>query len=185
MKKSKDINVIKFIEWCRFYDPNDIEARISGELIGSCKSLLEIGCGTGRLTAKLSAFSSKVIGVDKDKSLLLACKRIKDVKLVVADALALPFKSSSVDVAIFSWSLSCIREREAALREAKRVLKSGGKILVIDQASNGEYAHIVRNFIRGYGLFNEKIEYEKPLVSVFGNIKRKIGPIDIPYIFQI
>lgn len=68
---------------------------------------LEIGAGDGRLAARLSDFSRRVIGVDPSLGAVARGRRTRPGKhlLVVASALDLPFRDRCFDQAVFGWSL--------------------------------------------------------------------------------
>ena len=75
------------------------------------KSILEIGCGEGRLTWQYAVPGSSVVGIDPDLDSLriarLDCPLgLHDsVRFTSASALNLPFPHEKFDIAILSWSL--------------------------------------------------------------------------------
>lgn len=81
-------------------------------------SLLDIGCGENRLVA---AYGSGV-GVDVFPW--------TGADMVICDTARLPFPDSSFDTVAFLACLNHIPDRRAVLREARRVLKPGGRIIV-------------------------------------------------------
>ena len=71
----------------------------------------------------------------------------KLVELKDGDARKLPFPDGTFDVALSSWALHNIYERqgrEAAVREILRVLKPGGRLVIIDIRHTSEYAQVLR-----------------------------------------
>ncbi len=54
-----------------------------------------------------------------------------DVELVVADTAELPFAGSSIDGIVLHHALDVVPDRRGTLREAARVLKSGGRLVVV------------------------------------------------------
>ncbi len=104
----------------------------------------DLGCGDGTITAEMARFASSVIGVDyQTKVLQLAQERVtrshlNHVRLVQANIEGLPIRSESVDVAFFSQSLHHLREPEQGFREAARILRPGGRLIVMELASHQE-----------------------------------------------
>lgn len=57
--------------------------------------------------------------------------RTADVDLVVADTAELPFASASIDAVVLHHALDVAADRRSSLREAARILKSGGRLVVV------------------------------------------------------
>ena len=107
------------------------------ELIISCgqlnpeKNVLEAGCGTGIFTEKLSKTGAAITALDISPDLLnLAKNRIKteNVFFVLGDLENLEFADNSFD-AVVGVSILHHINLDTALKEIKRVLKNGGKIV--------------------------------------------------------
>ncbi len=101
------------------------------DLRGNC---LEIGCGNGVTTQEiLKRFDVSVTAIDIDEEEIeMAKKRLKEVKLVQADAMALPFENSSFDCVIELSTFHHVKDYQKALREVYRVLKKGGSFFMFD-----------------------------------------------------
>lgn len=96
-------------------------------------SVLEIGSGTGRLTVDLLKLAGTVVASDVAPGMLRWAKRSNRLATgVVADAEALPFRDGVFDACVAMNALSYCVDKDAALREAARVLRPGGKLLLID-----------------------------------------------------
>jgi len=105
--------------------------RIGAEATGR---VLEIGIGSGLNLPFYGAAVREVIGVDPSPVLLrLAQDRAAGlpVRLAVRQAPAetLPFEDEDFDTVVTTWSLCTIGDPVAALREARRVLAPGGRVL--------------------------------------------------------
>ena len=92
---------------------------------------LEIGCGTGALTATVLAESAprSILAIDASQDFVAYARAaIGDgrVRFEVADARKLPAKDASVDVVTSALLLNFIPDRPAALAEMQRVLKPNG-----------------------------------------------------------
>lgn len=99
----------------------------------STKSVLEIGCGIGRITEFFSDNFKEVVGVDISEEMIAqARKRLstkKNVSLISTDGLTYPLPDASVDF-VFSFivfqHMPDAETVESNVREICRVLKSGG-----------------------------------------------------------
>jgi ubiquinone/menaquinone biosynthesis C-methylase UbiE len=96
----------------------------------------DLGCGTGPLTELLAPHVARVIGVDGSTDMLQAAKsRLKGAEGVdfrLGTLEALPIDDAELDVAVMALVLHHVPEPARALAECARVLKSGGRVLVID-----------------------------------------------------
>lgn len=96
----------------------------------------DLGCGTGDIAARLAPLVSAVHVVDMSKAMLAAArKRLgshANVKFHHGDLTHLPLDDRSVDAAIISLVLHHVAEPSAAIAEASRILRPGGRLLVID-----------------------------------------------------
>lgn len=98
------------------------------------KKLLDLGGGTGEL-AKYLPEALEITVADPSKAMLKKAKNkefAQNLKAVLADGADLPFADNSFDYLTISDALHHFREVEAALSEARRVLKPGGKIYILD-----------------------------------------------------
>ncbi len=103
-------------------------------LEGEC---LEFGCGagfTGREIAK--RFRVKLTSTDYDATQVAKARKLLEadgVKVMQADATALPFKEGSFDCVVESNALHHIAEHRKAISEAFRVLRKGGRFFMMDE----------------------------------------------------
>ncbi len=106
---------------------------------GEPRAVLEIGCGTGSLTVRLAQAlpASSVVGLDPDPD-ALARARAKDPAKRIdwreGNALGLPLPERSFDRVVASLALHHLTtaEKRAALAEAHRVLRPGGRLHIAD-----------------------------------------------------
>jgi ubiquinone/menaquinone biosynthesis C-methylase UbiE len=110
------------------------------------KTILDIGCGTGRLSFRLAEISRYVMGIDNDAEEIAIAKQMNDhdnVCFEVADADDLPVFDMAFDVVVFSWSLNYIVDTKKALSEAIKYLKQDG-ILLILYTAKGDYENLMQ-----------------------------------------
>lgn len=95
--------------------------------------ILDIAAGTGSSSRPLADAGAEVISLDFSKGMLDAGrKRHSDLTFVQGDALALTFKENEFDVTTISFGLRNTSDTSKALEESFRVLKSGGRMVVVE-----------------------------------------------------
>jgi ArsR family transcriptional regulator len=98
--------------------------------------IADLGCGTGPLTATLAPFVRRVVAVDASAAMLAAAHRRLDgtsnVDIRQGELEALPIADAEVDAVVMSLVLHYIAEPLKALGEAARVLRPGGRLIVVD-----------------------------------------------------
>jgi ArsR family transcriptional regulator len=96
----------------------------------------DLGCGTGQVTAALAPFVARVVGVDGSAAMLQSAKRrlagFHNVDLRRGDLEALPVDDGRLDAATLMLVLHHVPEPGRALGEVHRVLKPGGRVLIVD-----------------------------------------------------
>lgn len=108
--------------------------------------LLDIGCGQGRVLKLLASRANHAVGVDIDKD----ARRLARAELLLAgtpnttlrqgDMMSLSFDDHSFDTIILDDVLAATKQPVVALREAKRLLKADGQLLLLAAVghSNGD-----------------------------------------------
>ena len=97
------------------------------------ESVLDIGCGSGWLLGALGRHGMRrVYGVDLSRGQYLKGKRTRGLQIGFAegDAYRLPFKESSLDVVLMTEVLEHLESPVVTLKEAARVLRGGGRLVV-------------------------------------------------------
>jgi ubiquinone/menaquinone biosynthesis C-methylase UbiE len=103
--------------------------------------VLDIGAGPGFLAAELAACASpggRVVGTDVSESMLaIAAARLgsagdAELRFERADACALPFADASFDAVVSTQVYEYVEDIALALKELARVLRPGGRALVLD-----------------------------------------------------
>ena len=112
-------------------------ARALGHLLPPL-DVVDVGCGEGYLTLEAARWARTVIGVDHSHEVLerakaLAARRhVTNVDWKKGDLSRLPLADESVDVALFSQALHHADHPEHAIAETMRVLRPGGRVLILD-----------------------------------------------------
>jgi len=95
--------------------------------------ILDIAAGTGSSSRPLADAGAEVIPLDFSKGMLSAGKkRHPDLNFTFGDALNLPFKDDEFEITTISFGLRNTTNTPAALREALRVTKPGGRIVIVE-----------------------------------------------------
>jgi ubiquinone/menaquinone biosynthesis C-methylase UbiE len=96
----------------------------------------DLGCGTGRLAEELAAYVGRVIGVDNSPAMLKTAKKrtaeLANVDLRVGELQALPIGDGECDAALLLLALTYVADPVVVLKEAARILKGDGRMVVID-----------------------------------------------------
>jgi ArsR family transcriptional regulator len=96
----------------------------------------DLGCGTGQVSAALAPFVARVIAVDGSAAMLQAARKrlggVDNIELRRGELEALPIDDARLDAATLMLVLHHVPEPERALGEIARVLKPGGRAIVVD-----------------------------------------------------
>lgn len=99
-------------------------------------SVLDMGAGTGFMSAGLAPRVARVIAVDGSPAMLEAARKnlggFSNVEFHLAESSAIPLPDGSVDAAFANMYLHHCPDPQAAIREMVRVLKPGGRLVITD-----------------------------------------------------
>lgn len=97
-------------------------------------AILDLATGSGVLAQELKRQvpAARVIGADFCAPMLTLARRRGIKELVVADGLALPFQDDRFDVVTIAFGLRNMASHDTALQEARRVLRDGGHLAILD-----------------------------------------------------
>jgi ArsR family transcriptional regulator len=116
----------------------------------------DLGCGTGQFAGVLAPFVRKVIAVDQSKAMLAAARRrlrgLDNVELRLGELEALPIEDGELDAAALVLVLHYAVDPPRVLAEARRALRAGGRLLVIDMVPHEreEYRQQMGHLWRGF-----------------------------------
>lgn len=165
------------IEWVRRWVPDD------------AAHILEIGCGTGGTLRRLQEIfpASLVTGIEPVEA-AVAASRSRGCDVVVATMEELPDPDESVDAILGLDVIEHLQDDMAGLREARRVLKSGGRLLITAPAlpslwgphdvANAHYRRYTKRtlleVIHNAGFVVERASYFNSILLPAGWIERRI-----------
>jgi SAM-dependent methyltransferase len=119
----------------------DVEALLL-EIVGpeSVGDLVDIGTGTGRILHLLAPRARRAIGIDRSAAMLAAARPSFDatnatnIQLRQGDMARLPLEDRSADLVVMHQVLHFSAEPASAFRELGRIVRPGGRVLVVDFA---------------------------------------------------
>lgn len=109
------------------------------------KTIVDIGCGVGRLSKQFAKLNKKVIGIDADKKQIDIARKtdtkLKEEKVtfIVGLGECTNQPDESTDLVLFSHSLHHIKDPSLAIKEAVRILKNNGMLIILDLKKHEEY----------------------------------------------
>lgn len=101
-------------------------------------TIADIGAGEGTLSLLLSQRAVKVYAIDNSEKMVaygrdvLSRSNVANVEYLLGDLEEIPLPAASVDLALFSQSLHHALHPAKALAEAQRILRPGGRLVVMD-----------------------------------------------------
>lgn len=120
----------------RYLGPSVFEpyaADTAARVPANSRRVLEIACGTGRVTAQLRKAlpAAELTATDLNPDMLAVAQRRledQDIEWRLADAQHLPFEDARFDAVVCQFGLMFVPDQPAAMREAWRVLRPGGRL---------------------------------------------------------
>jgi ubiquinone/menaquinone biosynthesis C-methylase UbiE len=110
------------------------------------KVVLEIGCGGGEISSILATDAKQYIGIDPDKNAINDASQAYDnVDFRIGSGESLNFSDSSFDIVLFTLSLHH-QNNVLAIKEAYRVQKDDGKLIIIEPSVDGEFQQFFHLF---------------------------------------
>ena len=153
-----------YTRWSETYDadPNrtrDLDAEVTREWLGDqrFRSILEIGCGTGKNTEFLATIADRVTAVDFSPGMLSQAKSKAEargfagnVEFATVDVThAWPFDAGRFDLVVCNLVLEHVADLGFIFAEAARCLNSGGEFFLCELHPFRQYEGTMANFSRG------------------------------------
>lgn len=115
------------------------EAEYVYKELRQCRKILDIGCGIGSFEQKLPELN--ITGLDISEEMLKEARKRSDKEFVLGNAENLDFDDSSFDGVLYIATLEFVDNYKRAIREAWRVTRRGGKLLVMMLNPESRYFH--------------------------------------------
>jgi len=123
--------------------PGQIYDQLAATVVEQCPALdarslvLDLGAGTGAATRAIRLRCAHVVALDASFGML--ANGCRDAMACVGDAMSLPFADGTFSAVIAAFSLNHLAAPDVALREAARVSRTGGSIVVSAYASDDDH----------------------------------------------
>ena len=125
-------------------DEREVERAMTALLpTGDLGDVLDLGTGTGRILALLSARANRAVGIDLSREMLAVARAnlerlgLRNWQIRQGDLYGLPLGDASFDLAVMHLVLHYIEDPADAIVETARVLRPGGRLLIVDFAAHG------------------------------------------------
>src|SRR5207247_2407041 len=98
----------------------------------------DFGCGSGVLSVSIARWARKVVAIDRNADALAQAKeraaheKVRNIQFLAEDLHKLSLRASSQDLVVCSQSLHHVEDPAAVLREAARIVKPGGRAIVLE-----------------------------------------------------
>lgn len=142
--------------------------------------ILDVGTGTGFLALLFAELGHKVTGIDISKSMLekSRCNAYKQklaVNFMHGDAENLPFDDDSFDIVMNRYLLWTLPDPKTAVNEWGRVVKSGGKLILIDGRWHDPAIHMrLRRFLASIIVLIAENRNPRMFTSHYATIKDQL-----------
>ncbi len=127
--------------------------------------LLDIGTGTGRILTLLAPRTGRAVGIDRSHEMLafaraaLVAPEFRHVQLRHGDMYRLALPARSMDLVVLHQVLHFADDPVAVMREVARVLRPGGRLLLVDFAPHGEESLRAQHAHRRLGFASDDVAH--------------------------
>ncbi|MFL6216809.1 MAG: class I SAM-dependent methyltransferase [Blastocatellia bacterium] len=140
--------------------------------------ILDVGCGTGHLTAQIAASGADVVGIDRSDEMIATARRnYPQLRFELADAESFRF-DEPFDAIFSNAAIHWMKDQQAVASSIWQALKPGGRF-VAEFGGRGNIHHIetaLRRALRqaGYEISNEPYYYF-PTIGEYASLLERIG----------
>ncbi len=113
---------------------------LTGDL--EIRDFIDIGTGTGRLVKLFAPNCKRVVGIDTSRDMLSAARseletaNLRHCQVRLGDMYNLPFDAASFDAAVIHLTLHYAERPSEVIAEAARILRPGGRLIIVDFAAH-------------------------------------------------
>jgi demethylmenaquinone methyltransferase/2-methoxy-6-polyprenyl-1,4-benzoquinol methylase/phosphoethanolamine N-methyltransferase len=152
------------------------------------ENILEVGCGTGTLTLaarQKAGTAGQIVGIDVASDMLEAARQKAararlDVQFQPGRIEAIPFPDETFDLVLSSLMLHHVHgdaAKQDGMREIMRVLKPGGRVLIVDMAPpKNSHLRGLASLIVGHGMLAHGVAEYRSLLETAGFEGIATGP---------
>ncbi|WP_242415486.1 ArsR/SmtB family transcription factor [Sphingomonas panni] len=155
-------------EWDAIRSLHVAEEQVERAMLGALGDtriglLVDIGTGTGRMLELFAPQAEQAIGIDRSSEMLrlarakLTERGLEHAELRQADIQALPLDTGAADAAVLHHVLHFVQHPGAAIAEAARILRPGGRLLICDFAPHEREELRVRDAHARLGFSDEQM----------------------------
>jgi len=130
-------------------------------------TVLDVGCGTGIITAEIAKLVKSVTGIDVSKGMIDNALSAKNASYLVGEAERLPFTDKSFDKVVSFTVLQDIKDWEPALTEMARVSK---ELVLVTIQKRGKDIKNIEQFLSNYFKVKKSVEEEKDFIFLLSTI---------------
>ena len=153
-------------------------------------TILEIGCGTGRMTGDMAKYAANIVATDLDATVLEQAKRnitAQNVEFLHTPDSFADLPAQSFDLVIYTLSLHHISPDRMVdnLHHSGTLLKKEGKIVVIEPGDGGSFLEVKKRFGAGSG--DESAVKAAAIVAMKNLAGWKLSPtyhFDVNFLFD-
>lgn len=155
------------------------------ETIEGHASALDVGCGAGHLSFALAPYVARVVALDLSPEMLDTVAKaatgrgLPQIETITGTAEALPFPDGSFDLVGTRYSAHHWTNLDASLKEMRRVLKPGGRLLLIDV--QGDEDALVDSHLQAMELLRDRSHVRNRSVSQWHSLLADAGFADITH----
>lgn len=131
----KNIAALESEERKTWQNPREIIGQLD---LKPTQIVADLGCGSGYFTIPISQKVKKVYGIDIQEEMLnflkqkIQTQRISNIETLLSKEYEIPLGNSSVDLLLSINTLHEFRYKEKIINEIRRVVKPGGKVVIVD-----------------------------------------------------
>jgi ubiquinone/menaquinone biosynthesis C-methylase UbiE/DNA-binding transcriptional ArsR family regulator len=170
-------------QWDRLRDEAYGRAFTQSALLGLLPrewAVADLGCGTGHAAAALAPHVARVVGVDQSAAMLKAARKrtagMGNVELRSGRLEALPLDDGSCDGALLLLALTYVGEPAMAVSEMTRILRPGGRAVVVDLLRHDRDDFRRRMGQEGFGFEPEELKTMLETAGLDGVACRELAP---------